>query len=64
LLPSHGAVPNRAVELYNLGEDIGERRNLAAAHPDQVARLDHLMREQHSPSAIFPFPALDDPGRE
>ncbi|HUG92957.1 MAG TPA: sulfatase [Planctomycetaceae bacterium] len=29
-------------ELYNLREDLGETRNLAAAHPERVAQLDAL----------------------
>jgi hypothetical protein len=31
---------NNAVELYNIGEDIGERRNLASANP---AKRDELL---------------------
>ncbi len=47
------------IELYNLKDDIGETRNVAADHPDIVAQIDRLMREQHTPSPEFPFPALD-----
>ncbi|MFZ5831822.1 MAG: sulfatase [Planctomycetota bacterium] len=32
-------------ELYNLHDDIGEARNVAAQHPDQVERLERLARE-------------------
>ena len=33
------------VELYNLKEDIGQRRNLAAGHPDKVAQLQALLKK-------------------
>mgnify|MGYP003341894337 CR=1 FL=1 len=32
-----------------------------AAFDEVVARLERLLREQHAPSALFPFPALDRP---
>ncbi len=48
------------MELYNLKDDIAESKDVAADHPDIVARIDRLMREQHSPSAEFPFKALDE----
>ena len=47
------------IELYNLKTDIGETTDVTAKHPEIVARIDQLMREQHTPSAEFPFPALD-----
>lgn len=47
------------LELYNLGADPAEQDNVAAAHPDVVARLQKIMDEQHTPSKEFPFPALD-----
>jgi len=46
-------------ELYNLGSDPAEKENVAAAHPDVVARLQKIMDEQHTPSKEFPFPLLD-----
>ena len=48
------------MELYNLKDDIAESKDVAADHPDIVARIDRLMREQHTPSAEFPFKALDE----
>ena len=47
-------------ELYNLAQDVGEERNVAAQHPKIVARLAALARAQHTPSAEFPLPALDE----
>jgi len=44
------------VELYDLSQDIGEENDLAAAHPDEVARFERLFRENRSPSANWPAP--------
>lgn len=35
----------RSAELYNLADDIGERRDLAAQHPDRVAALTAPLEE-------------------
>ena len=43
------------LELYNLATDLAEKDDVAAAHPDIVAKLDKIMREQHTPSKEFPF---------
>ncbi len=51
--------PDLTIELYNLKDDPAETKNVAADHPDVVAKLEALMREQHSPSKDFPLPALD-----
>jgi hypothetical protein len=32
---------------------------VSAEHPDIVAKLEAIMKEQHANSADFPFPALD-----
>jgi arylsulfatase A-like enzyme len=45
--------------LYNLKTDPAETTNVAAQHPDVVAKLERIMREQHVNSAEFPFPPLD-----
>jgi arylsulfatase len=46
-------------ELYDLAKDKSETTDVAAKHPDVVARLEKLMKEQHTPSADFPLPAID-----
>lgn len=46
-------------ELYNLAEDPGETRDVAARHPDRVKALEKIMAEQHRPSKLFPIAALD-----
>lgn len=46
-------------ELYNLATDEAETTDVAAKHPDVVARLEKIMKEQHTPSADFPLQAID-----
>ena len=41
------------VELYDLQADPGERRDVAAAHPDVVRRAERAMREAHRPSELW-----------
>jgi arylsulfatase len=47
------------IELYNLVDHIGESRDVAAEHPDVVAKLRAIMDEQHTPSKLFPMAPLD-----
>jgi arylsulfatase A-like enzyme len=47
------------LELYDLKADIGESWDVAAAHPDVVARLEGLMAREHVPSVEFPLGAID-----
>jgi len=51
--------PDLRIELYNLKDDPYETTNVADKHPDIVARMERVMREQHRPNPDFPFPALD-----
>lgn len=55
---------NRRLELYNLANDIGETHNLAAEHPDIVARLHGLLidwREQTEAHVPAPNPQYTTP---
>ena len=53
--------PGRALELYDLATDPGESSDVAAQHPELVARLEQLMAQAHSPSEHFELlPAEDD----
>jgi arylsulfatase A-like enzyme len=45
------------IELYDLTSDIGETRNVAAEHPDIVAKIRAATKESHVPSPIFKLPA-------
>jgi hypothetical protein len=46
-------------ELYNLETDLAEEHDVAADHPEVVAKLEALMKQCRTPSAEFPFPVLD-----
>ncbi len=52
--------PDLTVHLYNLADDIGESKDVAAEYPDIVQKMAEIMRQQHVPSAEFPLPALDN----
>ncbi|MCA9133904.1 MAG: arylsulfatase [Planctomycetales bacterium] len=54
---------NLEIELYNLAEDIGETKNVAAEHPDLVAQLAEKMEAVRTPSSDFPLIPLDAPVR-
>jgi arylsulfatase A len=49
------------LELYDLETDVGEARDVAASHPDVLARLEGLMSREHVASADFPLAAIDTP---
>ena len=46
-------------ELYNLKDDIGEKNNIAAKHPDIVKKIEEIMKAEHTPSKVFPIKVLD-----
>lgn len=46
-------------ELYNLADDPHETTNVAAQHPETVAKLSAVAREQRVPAKLWPIPALD-----
>lgn len=48
--------PKWQIELYNLKDDLSERNNIAAEHPEIVARMEHIMNEARSESAHWPTP--------
>ncbi|MDA8745419.1 arylsulfatase [Rubripirellula amarantea] len=43
------------IELYDLSKDLGEQHNVAAEHPDVVAKLEALMSEAHVDSPVVSF---------
>jgi arylsulfatase A len=53
--------PDAPIELYSLAEDVGESKDVAAAHPDVIGKARRLIAEQHTPSELFPIKALDAP---
>ena len=42
-------------------KDPNETTDVAAQHPDVLARLEKLLKDQHVPSAEFPLPGVDGP---
>jgi arylsulfatase A-like enzyme len=44
------------VRLYNLNDDLGEDRDIAADHPDLAAQLTAKMNQAHRPSERWKFP--------
>ena len=39
--------PNAPIELYKVPDDLGEQQNIAADHPELVARIEKIMKEAH-----------------
>jgi arylsulfatase A len=58
-----GRAPDFRIELYDLKNDPAEERDVAAQHPAVIAQMEKIMREQHTVSELYPFPALDRAAR-
>jgi arylsulfatase len=52
---------NRGMELYDLKADPREQKNVAAQHPEIVARIAEIMAREHVTSSVesFRLPNLD-----
>ncbi len=46
-------------ELFNIATDPAETKDVAAEHPDLIAKMKTIMAAQHAPSANFPMTVLD-----
>lgn len=46
----------KPIELYDLSSDVNEERNVAAAHPDIVAKFDQYIRAARTDSPDWPVP--------
>ena len=51
------------VQLYDLDTDVGEAHDVAAQHPEIVARAATIMSENHRRSELFPIKGLDEPSK-
>ncbi|MEX2044543.1 MAG: arylsulfatase [Opitutus sp.] len=51
------------IELYELGKDIGETTDVAAANPAVVARIAEIMQTAHVPNEHWKIPGLSDAPR-
>jgi arylsulfatase A-like enzyme len=49
------ATPTGPIELYDLASDRGEKHNVAAQHPEIVARFAQIFTKEHIPSPVFKF---------
>ncbi|UCH14007.1 MAG: arylsulfatase [Bacteroidales bacterium] len=49
------ANPDAPVELYDLSEDIGEKRNLAEEYPEIIEKMEQIMKKEHIYSEEFSF---------
>ncbi|MBY0586341.1 arylsulfatase, partial [bacterium] len=47
--------PDSPIELYDLGSDISETKDVSADHPDVVARLDAFLKQARSPDDRWPI---------
>jgi arylsulfatase A-like enzyme len=46
----------KPIELYDLSSDIGEEHNVAAAHPDVIAKFDNYIRTARTSTPDWPIP--------
>jgi arylsulfatase len=44
------------IELYNLAEDTGERKDLASTHPEIVSEIEEILKTARTESELFPLP--------
>ena len=49
------------IELYDLASDVAETKDIAAQHPDVVAKISAIMKNQHVPAKLWPLKAVDAP---
>jgi arylsulfatase len=46
-------------ELYNLKDDVAEKKDVASEHPEIVKQIEAIMKAEHTPSKLFPLKAID-----
>lgn len=50
---------NLTTQLFNLKTDPQEQQDLASEHPEIVAQIEKIMKQEHERSEVHPFPAID-----
>jgi arylsulfatase A-like enzyme len=53
------ANPTATWEIYNLKDDLSERTNLAAAHPELANEFDEIVKREHRPSHVQDWEFVD-----
>ena len=48
------ALLGKPLEIFNLRDDPGEQREMAASHPEIVAKMEQIIKTAHTPSTIWP----------
>jgi len=56
--------PDAKLELYDLDADPGETMEIAADHPEVVASIEKVMRQQHLADPNWKFPMDLNPDKE
>ncbi|HKL20835.1 MAG TPA: sulfatase/phosphatase domain-containing protein, partial [Tichowtungia sp.] len=46
--------PDKELELYDLSRDLNEQHNIAAEHPEVIARIEACLKTARTPSAAWP----------
>ena len=54
--------PEGPIALYDLASDPTESTDVAAAHPEVVAKIDRILREDRVPSTVYPQWSFPPPG--
>ncbi len=56
--------PGKALELYNLKEDLGEKNDVADKHPDVVAKIEAYLKNARTESERWPIKTAKEAAKE